>query len=185
VAIKNEDIYVGMVYVNLDGTKSWLDLIVKLIKMKVDDCYTIKGVKKILLNEIEVKESNEIPNTNLDSITAVCVLNEFGVFFLKKILVEFIIIFFKWVISLLLCRIKLRRTTYGRRRIRNGRRRTMDGRTRTMDGRRRTMDGRRRTMDGRRRTMDGRRRTRNRYSTFFLFSFCSFFSSYFFFLNYL
>jgi hypothetical protein len=81
VIIKNEDIYVGVVYISLDGTKSWLDLILKLIKMKVDDCYTIKGVRKILLNEIEVKESNEVPSTNLNSIMVVCVLNEFGVFF--------------------------------------------------------------------------------------------------------
>jgi hypothetical protein len=98
VAIKNEDIYVGVVYVSLDGTKSWLDLILKLITMKVDDCYTIKGVRKILVNGIEIKESNQIPSANLDSITAVCVLNEFGVFFLKEILVEFIIIFFKCII---------------------------------------------------------------------------------------
>jgi hypothetical protein len=49
--------------------------------MKVDDSYIIKGVKKILVNEIEIEESNEIPSTNLDSITAVCVLDEFGVFF--------------------------------------------------------------------------------------------------------
>jgi hypothetical protein len=60
VAIKNEDIYVGAVYVSLDGTKSWLDLTLKLIKMKIDDCYIIKGVRKILINGIEVKESNEV-----------------------------------------------------------------------------------------------------------------------------
>jgi hypothetical protein len=80
VAIKNEDIYVGAVYVSLDGTKSWLDLTLKLIKMKIEDCYIIKGVRKILVDAIEVKESSEIPSVNLDSITAVCVLDEFGVF---------------------------------------------------------------------------------------------------------
>jgi hypothetical protein len=81
VGIKNEDIYVGAVNVSLDGTKSWLDVILKLIKMNVDDCYIIKGVRKILVNGIEVKESNEFASTNLDSITAVCVLDELGVFF--------------------------------------------------------------------------------------------------------
>jgi hypothetical protein len=84
MAIKNEDIYIGAVYVNLDGTKSWLDLILKMIKMKVDDCYIIKGVRKILVNGIEIKESNDIPSANLDSIIAVCVLDELGVRFLFK-----------------------------------------------------------------------------------------------------
>jgi hypothetical protein len=112
VAIKNEDIYVGAVYVSLDGTKSWLDLILKLIKMKVDDCYIIKGVRKLLVNGIEVKESNQIPNANLDSITAMCVLDEFGVvFFLKSI-----------VISLLLYRVKVERIKDRRRIIGDERR---------------------------------------------------------------
>jgi hypothetical protein len=52
-----------------------------MIKMKIDDCYIIKGVRKILVNGIEIKESNQIPNANLDSITAVCVLDELGVIF--------------------------------------------------------------------------------------------------------
>jgi hypothetical protein len=117
VAIKNEDIYVGAVYVSLDGMKSWLDLILKLIKMKIDDCYIIKGVRKILVNGIEIKESNQIPNANLDSITAVCVLDELGVFFFFKCV----------VISLYLLRVKVKKTRDGRR---------MDRRRRTIYGRR-------------------------------------------------
>jgi hypothetical protein len=45
------------------------------------DSYIIKGVKKIFLNEMEVKVSDEIPGINLGSIIAVCVLNEFGIYF--------------------------------------------------------------------------------------------------------
>jgi tmRNA-binding protein len=135
VAIKNEDIYVGAVYVSLDGVKSWLDLILKLIKMKIDDCYIIKGVRKLLVNGREIRESNEIPRVNLDSITAVCVLDELGMRFL-----------FKWVVlSLLLCR-----------------ERTKDGRRRTIMDRRRTRH-RRKTMGRRRRrnSRDGNRTIRN------------------------
>jgi hypothetical protein len=75
VAIKNEDTFVGAVCTSLDGIESWLDLILKLTEMKVRG-KSIEGVKKILLNETEVKVSDKIPNTNLDSIIAVCVLNE-------------------------------------------------------------------------------------------------------------
>jgi hypothetical protein len=131
VAIKNEDIYVGAVYVSLDGTKSWLDLTLKLIKMKIDDCYIIKGVRKILVDGIEVKESSEIPSANLDSITAVCVLDEFGVFFSFKSI----------VINLLLCRVKVERIR-DERIIRDGRRITRDGRRITRDGRKITRGGR-------------------------------------------
>jgi hypothetical protein len=59
VAIKNEDICIGAVYISLDGTKLWLDVILKLIKMKVDDCYIIKGVREILVNGIEIKEKTK------------------------------------------------------------------------------------------------------------------------------
>jgi hypothetical protein len=48
--------------------------------MKVDDCYIIKGVRKILVNGIKIKESNKIFIINLDSITMVCVLDELVVF---------------------------------------------------------------------------------------------------------
>jgi hypothetical protein len=163
VAIKNEDIYVGAVYVSLDGTKSWLDLILKMIKMKVNDCYIIKGVRKILVNGIEIKESNDIPSANLDSIIAVCVLDELGVFFLFKCI----------ILSLLLCRngderwaIYGRRTSDGRWPI--YRRRTRDGRW--VIYRRRTSDGRK-TIYGRRsiyrtRTRDGRRAIHGRRSIY-------------------
>jgi hypothetical protein len=83
VAIKQEDLYVGAIDMSLDGIETWLDLILKLIKMKTDD-YIITGVKKILLNEIEVKVSNQIPSKSIGSIIAVCVLNELGIFFFKK-----------------------------------------------------------------------------------------------------
>jgi hypothetical protein len=106
-----------------------------MIKMKVDDCYIIKGVRKILVNGIEIKESNDNPSANLDSITAVCVLDELGVSFLFKCV----------VISLLLCRERNkdgRRTIMDKRRTKN---RTRDGRR--MD-RRRTRNRRRTIRDG-------------------------------------
>jgi hypothetical protein len=62
--------------------KLWLDVILKLIKMKFDDCYIIKEVKKILVNGIEIKKRNEIPCADLDSKTPVCVLYGLGVCFL-------------------------------------------------------------------------------------------------------
>jgi hypothetical protein len=75
VVIKNEDTYVGAVYVSLVRVKTWLDLILKLIKMEID-YYIIKGVRKILLNEIEVKVSDKIPSAILGPIITVCVLKE-------------------------------------------------------------------------------------------------------------
>jgi hypothetical protein len=80
VVIKNEDTYVGAIHVNLSGIDTWLDLVLKLIKKRVD-YYIVKGVKKILFNEIQVNVSDKITCANLGSIIAVCDLKEFGVFF--------------------------------------------------------------------------------------------------------
>jgi hypothetical protein len=80
-----------------------------MIKMKIDDCYIIKGVRKILVNGIEIKESNDILSANLDSITVMCVLDELGMLFLFECV----------ILSLLLCRTgDGRRTIMDRRRTR-------------------------------------------------------------------
>jgi hypothetical protein len=52
--------------------------------MKTDG-YVIKGVKRVFLDEMEVKVSDQIPGTKLGSVIALCVLNELGIFFFKNI----------------------------------------------------------------------------------------------------
>jgi hypothetical protein len=90
VAIRHEEFYIGMTHMSLDGLEMWLDLILKLIKMKIDGCI----IKKIFLNEMEVKVSDQIPHTSLGSIITVCLLNEFGIFFFLKNIFHIIYFFF-------------------------------------------------------------------------------------------
>jgi hypothetical protein len=94
VAIRHKDLYVGAIHISLDGIKTWLDLILKLIEMKVDG-NIIEGVKRVFYNEMEVKVSDQIPGTNLGSIIAVCVLNELGIFFVKKKILYNLLYFLK------------------------------------------------------------------------------------------
>jgi hypothetical protein len=82
VAIKEEDTFAGEVNVSLDGIKTWLDLILKLITMKIGNSYVIVGVRKIFVGEIEAKGGNDILETDLGSVVAVCILGGLGVFFI-------------------------------------------------------------------------------------------------------
>jgi hypothetical protein len=80
VTFQKGNVYMEVINMSIDGMKIWLDLTKILLKMKYKNCYPITGVK-VIVNELEIKQTNMIPNANLDSVTVVCSLGEPGVLF--------------------------------------------------------------------------------------------------------
>jgi hypothetical protein len=80
VNIEEGGVIRGKVLVSLKGIEYWLELMTRLVGLKVRG-KEINSVVSIFLGKIEVHQADQIPFKHLGLITAVCTLEQPGMFY--------------------------------------------------------------------------------------------------------